>query len=164
MSGCTLILLRHAKSDWSGNEPDLLRPLAARGRRQAPDAGRWLTANVERIDLAVVSPATRARQTWDLAAALLRTTPPARIDDRIYAASARQLISVVRELPGDLHSVVLVGHNPGMEDLAFAVTGEPITMPTSAIALVTWTGTWLAAGYDSAILRASGRPPGPIAW
>lgn len=164
MSGCTLILLRHAKSDWSGNEPDLRRSLAARGRRQAPDAGRWLDTNVDRIDLAVVSPATRARQTWDLAAALLGTTPLTRIDDRVYAASARQLISVVRELPSNLHSVVLVGHNPGLEDLAFAVTGEPTSMPTSAIALITWPGTWPAAGHDSATLRASGRPPGPIAW
>lgn len=80
MAGRTLILLRNPKSDWSGNEPDLRRPLAARGRRQGPDAGRWLNTNVDRIDLAVVSPATRVRQTWDLAAALLRTTPPIRID------------------------------------------------------------------------------------
>jgi phosphohistidine phosphatase len=164
MAGRTLILLRHAKSDWSGNEPDLRRPLAARGRRQGPDAGRWLNTNVYGIDLAVVTPATRARQTWDLAAALLRTPPPIRIDDRVYAASARQLLSVVRELPSNLHSVVLVGHNPGIEGLAFAVTGEPTSMPTSAIALITWPGTWPAAGQDSALLRASGRPPGPIAW
>jgi phosphohistidine phosphatase len=164
MSGRTLILLRHAKSDWSGNEPDLRRPLAARGRRQGPEAGRWLNTHVNRIDLAVVSPATRARQTWDLAAAQLRTTPPVRIDDRVYAASARHLISVVRELPSNLHCVVLVGHNPGIEDLAFAVAGEPTSMPTSAIALITWPGIWPAAGHDSAILRASGRPPGPIAW
>ena len=164
MAGRTLILLRHAKSDWSGNEPDLRRPLAARGRRQGPDAGRWLNTNVDRIDLAVVSPATRAMQTWHLAAAQLHTSPPTRIDDRVYAASARQLLSVVRELPSTLHTVVLVGHNPGIEDLAFAVTREPTSMPTSTIALITWPGSWPAAGHDSAILRASGRPPGPIAW
>src|SRR5690349_17863482 len=160
MPGRTLILLRHAKSDWSGNEPDLRRPLATRGRRQAPDAGRWLNANLNRIDLAVISPATRARQTWDLAAAQLHRTPPTMIEDRVYAASARQLLSVIRELSSNLHTVVLVGHNPGIEDLAFALTGEPTSMPTSAIAVITWPGTWPAAGHHSAILRVSGRPPG----
>ncbi len=62
----TLILLRHAKSDWSGDEVDLARPLADRGRRQAPDSGRWLNANIGSIALALVSPAERARSTWDL--------------------------------------------------------------------------------------------------
>jgi phosphohistidine phosphatase len=63
----TLIVLRHGKSDWSGGEPDHLRPLARRGRRQAPEAGRWLAHNVAAIDLAVVSPAERTRETWRLA-------------------------------------------------------------------------------------------------
>jgi phosphohistidine phosphatase len=162
MSGRTLILLRHAKSDWSGTEADIRRPLAARGRRQAPEAGRWLAANIERIDLAVVSPATRTRQTWDLAAAQLRTKPPVVIDDRVYAASQRQLLSVVRERSSDLHTVVLVAHNPGIEELVFAVTGEPAAMPTSAMAVMTWPGPWTDAGHDRAVLRASGRPPGPL--
>ena len=82
----TLILLRHAKSDWSGGEPDRLQPLAPRGRRQAPEAGQWLADHAGVIDLAVVSTAARAQQTWQLAAAdsliLLRSatrtacTPP----------------------------------------------------------------------------------------
>ena len=164
MSGRTLILLRHAKSDWSGTEADIRRPLAARGRRQAPETGRWLEANVDRIDLAMVSPATRARQTWDLVAAQLRTAPPIVIDDQVYAASGRQLLAVVRELDSDLDTVVLVGHNPGIEELAFALTGEPTSMPTSALAVMTWPGAWTAADQDVAVLRASGRPPGPVAW
>ena len=49
MTERTLILLRHAKSDWSGDQADLARPLAKRGRRQAPDAGRWLAANIDGI-------------------------------------------------------------------------------------------------------------------
>jgi len=159
MSGRTLILLRHAKSDWSGMESDLHRPLAARGRRQAPEAGRWLDANIDHIDLAVVSPAARARQTWDLVAAQLRTQPPTTIDDRVYGASERELLSVVRELPQELDTVVLVGHNPGLEDLASALTGDTTEMPTSSLAVVTWPGTWPDAGHDRATLRASGRPP-----
>jgi len=79
----TLILLRHAKSDWTGGEADIDRGLAKRGRRQAPDAGRWLASSIERIDLAVVSPANRARRTWDLVAAELDGPPPMRVDDRV---------------------------------------------------------------------------------
>lgn len=161
MSDRTLILLRHAKSDWSGDEPDIARPLAKRGRRQAPDAGRWLAAHADRIDLAVVSPASRARSTWDLVAAELDVRPPTRIDDRVYAASGRELLAVVRELPDDVETVVLVGHNPGLEDLVSLLTGEWPPMPTSALALITVSGSWSTAGDHSAVLRASGRPPAP---
>src|SRR5580765_6458176 len=104
MSERTLILLRHGKSDWSGDEPDIARPLAARGRRQAPDAGRWLATHVGSIDLAVVSPAVRARSTWDLVSAVLDVPPRRRIDERVYGASDRELLGVVRELPDDVHT------------------------------------------------------------
>ncbi|MEY9952854.1 histidine phosphatase family protein [Leifsonia sp. EB34] len=114
----TLILLRHAKSDWSGTVPDIDRPLADRGRRQAPLAGRWLAAHADPIGLALVSPARRARETWELVSAQLAAAPPARFDDRVYAASADALLDVVRDVPDDVGTVILVGHNPGMEELA----------------------------------------------
>jgi phosphohistidine phosphatase len=155
----TLILLRHAKSDWSGDETDVARPLAKRGRRQAPDAGRWLAANLDRVDLAIVSPAERARSTWDLVAAELDVLPRRRIDDRVYAASGQELLAVVQEVPDDIATVVLVGHNPGIEDLASFLTGESVMMPTSALAVITLPGPWATAGPDSAVLRMSGRPP-----
>lgn len=155
----TLVLLRHAKSDWSGDQPDLARPLAKRGRRLAPDAGRWLATHINGFDLAVVSPATRARSTWDLVAAELDTPPPTRIDDRVYAAPDRELLAVVRELPDDLKTVVLVGHNPGLEDLVSTLTGEPVPMRTAALAVVTVPGPWSTAGHHPALLRAAGRPP-----
>mgnify|MGYP003403616899 FL=1 len=155
----TLILLRHAKSDWSGDEADIARPLAKRGRRQAPDAGRWLAANIDSIDLAVVSPASRARSTWDLVAAELDVPPRTRIDERVYAASDQELLNVVRELPDDIETVVLVGHNPGIEDLASILTGESAPMPTAALAVITLPGSWSTAGHHLAVLRASGRPP-----
>jgi phosphohistidine phosphatase len=156
----TLILLRHAKSDWSGMESDIRRPLADRGRRQAPKAGRWLAANVDRIDLAVVSPATRAQQTWELVSAELPAPPPTRIDERVYAASDRRLLAVVRDVMADINTVVLVGHNPGLEECVETLTGEDVPMPTSALALITWSGTWSEAGQQPATLRAHGRPPG----
>jgi len=159
MSERTLILLRHAKSDWSGGEADLARPLAKRGRHQAPDAGRWLAENVDGIDLAVVSPARRARSTWDLVAAEFDVTPEARIDDRVYTASGDDLLTVVRELSDDLGTVVLVGHNPAIEDLALLLTGAWTPMPTSALAVISVPGPWSAAARHPAVLRASGRPP-----
>ena len=154
----TLVLLRHAKSDWSGGEPDLLRPLGKRGLRQAPEAGQWLATALDGIDLAVVSPAQRARSTWDLASAELASPPRLVLDDRVYAASGRQLLEVVQGLPDDDGTVVLVGHNPGLEELASLLSGEWVAMPTSALAVVELTGPWTAAGTGSATLRASGRP------
>jgi phosphohistidine phosphatase len=155
----TLILLRHAKSDWSAGLPDLRRPLSDRGRRQAPEAGRWLAAHAEPIDLAVVSPARRAGSTWELTAAELTAPPPIRTDDRVYAASDRELLTVLRALPSDAATVVLVGHNPGLEELVNLLTGEPVPMPTSALAVLTLEIPWSSLRHDSAALRASGRPP-----
>ncbi len=155
----TLILLRHSKSDWSTGADDVRRPLAKRGRRQAPEAGRWLAANVGRIDLAVVSPAERTRSTWELVSAELPAPPPTRFDERVYAASGRTLLAVVRELAADLGSVVLVGHNPGLEDLVSTLSARWVHLPTSAIAVLSVSGDWSTVGESTAELRASGRPP-----
>ena len=155
----TLILLRHAKSDWSGAEPDRRRPLAQRGRRQAPEAGRWLRAYAGTIDLAVVSTATRAQQTWQLASAQLADEPPVRDEGRVYAASLGDLLRLVRELPPEVHVVVMVGHNPGFEDLATTLVGSSVEMPTAALAVIGWDGDWGNAGTAQTALLASGRPP-----
>jgi len=143
-------VLRHAKSDWSGDEPDHDRPLAPRGRRQAPEAGRWLAAEAGPIDLAVVSTALRAQQTWALASAELAVAPDRVDEERAYAASGRVLATLLEEY-ADRATVVLVGHNPGVEDLVHQLTGEWVALPTSAIAVVD-----VAAGR----LVRSGRPPG----
>jgi phosphohistidine phosphatase len=156
----TLVLLRHAKSDWSGGEPDAARPLAKRGRRQAPEAGGWLAAHLDGIDLAVVSTATRARSTWDLVAGELEEPPPVRFDERVYAASDRELHDVVRGLPEDVRTVVLVGHNPGLEDLVLRLTGEWAPLPTSAVAVLDVRGPWSTLREGRARLRTAGRPPG----
>jgi phosphohistidine phosphatase len=159
MRAPTLILLRHAKSDWSHDAADIDRRLSGRGRRQAPEAGRWLAASVHRIDLAVVSPAARARCTWDLVAAELDPAPRTRVDDRVYAASGGELLAVVRDLPASVSTVVVVGHNPGMQELVSLLTGRWAPMPTSALAVVSLPGPWSSAGDDAATLVASGRPP-----
>jgi phosphohistidine phosphatase len=155
----TLILLRHAKSDWSGDEDDRSRPLAPRGRRQAREAGQWLDAHVGSLDLAVVSPASRARSTWDLVSTELGVAPETLIEDRVYAASAAELLEIVHELPDDVDIVILVGHNPGIEDLVALLTGKSVAMPTSALAVLSMAEPWSASGPSSGALTASGRPP-----
>jgi phosphohistidine phosphatase len=157
----TLILLRHGKSDWSGGEPDLHRPLADRGRRQAAEAGRWLAANAGPLDQALVSPAERARITWELASAEIETPPPTTFEERVYGASEGTLLDLVRNLSADLRTVVLVGHNPGLEDLASTLTGQWVLMKTSGIAVVSLPDLWSGAGRDSGELTAFGRPPKP---
>ena len=159
MSERTLILFRHAKSDQSSSEADVDRPLNPRGQRQAPEAGRWLAENIDEIDLAVVSSAHRARTTWELASAELDRHPEIRIDDRVYGASVADLLGVVRELPDDAHTVVMVGHNPGFENLATLLTNEPVSMPTAALAVLEADAGWSSADESWASLRVSGRPP-----
>jgi len=159
----TLILLRHAKSDWSTGDPDLRRPLTERGRRQAREAGRWLELNAGPLELAVVSSAQRARETWDLASAQLSSPVRTVLEDEVYAASGSTLVTVVRRLDGEVRTVVMVGHNPGLEDLVSTLTGAWVAMPTSCLAVLAWPGTWDAVTPGAAELRAFGRPPAPTA-
>ncbi|MGH8496255.1 MAG: SixA phosphatase family protein [Gammaproteobacteria bacterium] len=115
-----LSLLRHAKS--SRDDPDLDdfdRPLAARGLRDAPEMGKRLAAHGVHPEMIVTSPARRATQTARLIA--LEIAYPARdlrSDDRLYLASARDLIKIVHAIDDQLPHVMLVGHNPSFTDLA----------------------------------------------
>ncbi len=154
MAEHTLILLRHSKSDWSGDQADIDRPLAKRGRRQAPEAGQWLATHVDRIDMAVVSTAERARATWDLVRAELGEWPETRYVEDAYAASVGELLDIVRSLAEELDTVVLVGHNPGLEDLAETLIGDRVPLPTSALAVIELDGAWRSAGRALGLLRA----------
>jgi phosphohistidine phosphatase len=154
----TLVLLRHAKSAYPEGVPDHRRPLAARGEREAPVAGALIAQRVGRPDLVVVSGATRTRQTWDLAASAWPSPPHTVVDERVYEASVDDLVLLLRELSGTWHCVVLVGHNPGVEDLAFTLSddvGDPDALrrmstkfPTSGIAVFDVDRPWehLVAG------------------
>jgi len=140
--GWTLVLLRHAKSAWPEGVPDDLRPLAGRGRRAAPVAGRWLRAEGFVPDLVLCSTARRARQTWQFAeSGLLEpegsggiAAPPVRYEREVYQASAAGLIDLLHRQPARVRTLLLVGHEPGMSELALtlaaaggprAVTDEP---------------------------------------
>ncbi|MGH3766239.1 MAG: SixA phosphatase family protein [Pseudonocardiaceae bacterium] len=155
-----LILLRHAKSAWPPETPDALRPLAERGLRDAPAIGRWLRTHIDRIDLVVCSPAVRAAQTWELAAAELAATPHVRHDERLYGASAAELLTVAHQLPEQASTAALVGHNPGLEDLLALLTGVDELLKTSAIAVMTAPVSWETAHPDSWTLEMLVTPRG----
>jgi phosphohistidine phosphatase len=145
-----LILLRHAKSDWP-DVPDRERPLAKRGRRDAPRIGRWLREHGYQPDVVVCSSARRTRQTWDLVAPELGGSPAVHFEPRAYAASAQTLLYLAQELPGRYRSALLIGHNPGLSDLAASLAAPPesddgphshISLPTAAVAVVEFSGDW----------------------
>jgi phosphohistidine phosphatase len=123
------------------------------------EAGRWLAANVGTVDLAVVSPAERARSTWELASAELGAPPPTRVEERAYAASGDTLLDLVHGLPEELDTVVLVGHNPGLEDLVSLLAGRWVLMKTSGIAVLALPGHWSSGDDVPAEVEAFGRPP-----
>lgn len=154
-----LILVRHGKSDWSGQHADRDRPLANRGRRQAPESGRWLAEHGPAIDQVVCSPAVRARSTWELMAAELSGAPELRVDDRLYSWLSDDLLDVVRGLPESAEVVALVGHNPGLEELCERLTGRWVRLPTSAVAVLTLPGAWSEAALVKGTVVAAGRPP-----
>lgn len=152
-----LVLLRHGKSDWDVPATDRERPLTARGRRQACQAGEWLAAHGPALDLAVVSTARRTTQTWELASAALADPPPVRPEEAAYSFSAGDLLGLVRAF-GEERSVVLVGHDPALEDLLDALVGRPVRMRTAELALLEL-ADWDTAGDGAARLVAHGRPP-----
>jgi phosphohistidine phosphatase len=146
-----LVIIRHAKSARPFDVPDQRRPLADRGRREAPTIGRWLQEHLDQLDLVVCSPAARARETWELAAAEMPHAPRVVYDERLYAASAEDLLEVVQQLPDDASAAALVAHNPGLEELVAVLTGKYRALKTSGVAVVSWSGSWpdAAPGYAS---------------
>src|ERR1700735_5163878 len=91
-----LILLRHAKSAWPDDVPDHDRPLAPRGRRDAPVAGRWLRQSDHVPDRVLCSTARRARETWQLAEEKLGADPQTLLEERVYNASTADLLDLAR--------------------------------------------------------------------
>ncbi len=121
----TLLLLRHAKS--SRDDPgleDFDRPLAPRGREAAPRIGAFMHDRGFIPDLVLCSPAHRARQTWDLVAPALAAPGSVRFDKRIYLAESDGLLERARAVPARVGSVLMVGHNPGLGELACLLTGR----------------------------------------
>lgn len=157
-----LLLLRHAKAAWPPNVPDLERPLAERGRNAAPLMGQYMKDQGLVPDLVLVSPARRTRETWDLVRPILgdiRTV----FDGRIYEAPPAQLLSVIGDAPPEARALLMIGHNPGFEDVAnlLAGEGEPEALqrmsnsfPTAALAVIDFDRTsWNALEAGSGRLE-----------
>lgn len=133
----TLLLLRHAKSSWKEpNLEDFARPLNDRGRKAAKAVGKHLAEQKAEIDLVISSPAVRARQTIELVLKAARISPALRFDQRIYEASPTRLLEIISEIEDEPKSVLLVGHNPGMEELLRLLTDQELHMPTAALASI----------------------------
>ncbi len=115
-----LILLRHAKSSWSDEGlPDSERPLSARGERDAPRMGARLRERGVRPELIMSSPALRARRTATLVArALDYLEKGIKVDARLYLATPVEILAVVAEQEDAVDYLLLVGHNPGLTELA----------------------------------------------
>lgn len=146
-----IVLVRHAKADWP-QVSDHDRPLADRGRLDAPVAGRRLAETGIPFDLALCSTATRTRETWKLAVHELPQRPRTVYEERLYDASPGELIAVLNETPEDVENVVLIGHNPGVQGVADILAGKSAGdarermgkrgFPTAAFATLSFTGTW----------------------
>ncbi|MGI8681523.1 MAG: SixA phosphatase family protein [Mycobacteriales bacterium] len=164
-----LVLVRHAKSETDGTA-DSERPLAQRGVADAPAIGRWLAEHAVVPDRVVVSPARRARQTWELAASEVGAAPEPVLDERVYDNTVEDLLAVIRETPAGVEILVLVGHNPSMEQLAAALDdgrGHAAgrhelarKYPTSGVAVFAVNGDWAAVGPGGGTLVSFTAPRG----
>lgn len=156
----TLVLLRHAKSARPENVRDRERPLNDRGRRDAPEAGEWLRHHVPHVEFVLCSPARRTEETWELTARRMPAAPSVRRVERLYEASVQDLLTAVHELPAAPLTTLLIGHDPAISELCVLLTGRPIALRTSAIAVVTSAQPWNAAGADWGRLADTATPRG----
>lgn len=161
----TLVVMRHAKSSWKTNEPDVRRPLSGRGTRDAVVAGQALA----RLDLDVVlcSPALRARQTWQCLQLGGAQCQDVRVVDALYGASSDRLLQEVRGLSDAVRHVLVVNHEPTVSDVVLrlarpnALTAEvDAKFPTAGIAVLRFEGDWPALADDTASLLTFRVPRG----
>jgi phosphohistidine phosphatase len=128
----TLYLLRHAKSSWADESMrDFDRPLANRGREACATIGEFIKEKGIEFDLVLVSTAVRTRETIELVKERAGFRSEVRYDERIYEATTSQLLEVMSQVDDDRESVLLVGHNPGIEDLLALLTGQHVQVTTA---------------------------------
>jgi phosphohistidine phosphatase len=141
-----LMLLRHAKSDWANpGLRDHDRPLNARGRESAPKMGAYMVRHALVPDLIVASTAKRVTETLDGLLPAFDAAPRIAEDSRVYEASAKGLLGLAKDTPRSVHTLLMVGHNPGMAEFAalLIATGEVEAraqliekFPTAALAVI----------------------------
>ena len=156
----TIYLLRHAKSSWKDESlSDIERPLNGRGKKAADTMGAFLKREKILVDLVLSSSAVRARQTIDRVLVSANIVTDVRFDERIYEAGVQRLVEVVRQIENGKNNVVLVGHNPGFEELLEWLTGTIERMQTGALAKIGLnTTSWNSVSEKSGTLEWIVRP------
>lgn len=165
----TLLVLRHAKSSWDdAGLADFDRPLNSRGRNAAPTMGWWIRRENLVPELALVSAARRALDTWELVAPVFDAPVPVRVEHDLYGADADDILRNIQAVGDDVDTLLVLGHNPGLEDLArvLATKGEEKPLkrmrkkfPTAAIAVIDFdTENWSEIEPGAGTLRAYVKP------
>ncbi|MBX4863931.1 histidine phosphatase family protein [Rhizobium leguminosarum bv. viciae] len=140
-----LILLRHAKSAWPDGVADRERPLTDRGRKAAPVIGAYMAREKLIPDLALVSPARRARETWKLVRGAFSKKVSEREAADIYEVSAERILDMIRAVEPGIRTLLIIGHNPGMENAASLIVADGDAdavgrmrekFPTAALAVI----------------------------
>jgi phosphohistidine phosphatase len=157
----TVILLRHGKSSWSDSTlADIDRPLAPRGERASKKIAKYMQRKKVRPALVLCSPSVRTRQTLEAIQPSLGESCPVELVPQLYAASERELLERLQALPDSVSSVMLIGHNPGLQDLALGLASRGADLrqleekfPTGALAtLVVHRESWAALSPGDAEL------------
>jgi phosphohistidine phosphatase len=133
-----LLILRHAKSSWASDAvDDWHRPLNDRGERDAPRAGAWLKDHARVPDLIITSDAVRARATAEAVARAAGYSREIVLEPSLYHAGPADVIAVVNGIDDAVRTVLIVGHNPGLEDLVSRLSGEDHSLVTTALVALT---------------------------
>jgi phosphohistidine phosphatase len=163
-----LYLLRHAKSSWDDRSlPDRERPLSKRGRNACKRIARHLEEAGIKPGAVVVSPAARTQETLERIRPGLPEGTPAWTERRLYQADATELLELLRELPPELRSALLIGHNPAVGELAVGLAGDGDAAglagmrrkyPTGGLATICFAVQWHELRFGVAELESFVRP------
>ncbi|MBX7171567.1 MAG: histidine phosphatase family protein [Pyrinomonadaceae bacterium] len=155
----TLLIMRHAKSSWDNPDwSDFERPLNKRGLKTAPFMGSIIYTNNIRPDLIISSPAKRAKQTAVLVKETAQVEKAIQFEDKIYEASATTLLYLATEFSDKYETILIIGHNPGIEEFIRLLTGDYCSMPTASLAKIlvnvdSWREIALNKGFLETVFR-----------
>jgi len=165
-----LLLMRHGKSDWNKlGQEDTERPLAPRGQAAAQRVAAWIEQQGLQPDVALVSTARRAQETWQLASETIGKAARTENQEALYLASPGEVLHLIAGIAGSFETVIVVGHNPGLESLSHLLAGPgtvPTALddlrrgfPTAALAVFELAGdSWSSLSADGARLTQFVRP------
>jgi len=152
----TLYLLRHAKAESQSASGDAGRKLTKLGRKSAEAIAAFLAGLAPAPALVLCSPALRTRETLERVLPALQRRPLVALEDAIYLAEPEALLRLLRETPEAMASLLLIGHNPGLHELAVRLVADPEPLatefPTAALAVLRLEGEWAALRWRGATL------------